>query len=85
VFDDKKYEVVLRIGQAIALPSKNNYKFKVTIGGKYLFFKSFETKEKVRYKKFEDRSKDNDEKEVTLEKILKLPYNDIDEIQKVCF
>lgn len=52
----------------------------MTIGGKFLIFKSFETKEKVKYKRFEDRSKDSDEKEATLEKILKLPFNNIDEI-----
>ena len=46
-----------------------------------MFFKAYEhDKDPKKYKRFDDRVRDKDDKDDKLEKVLGLPYNDIDEI-----
>lgn len=38
VIENKRFKVLCHVGQAVALPSKQKYKIRVTVGGKELVF-----------------------------------------------
>lgn len=58
---------------------------KVTIGGKQIIFKAFDSINKSSYKRYEDNKESISSDGTFIGKEFKFPYNDINEISKVVF